>query len=107
MMHDEVYTYNNHEYNPPGALIIFMNEWEDYGTCGYGDVNGQPLRTGDYYSWDEYGEDPVDGSLLKCLAATIEDERLRRKVCQQVLAWIWDNATEVVFSARLQELIET
>ena len=91
---DEVYVNDKKYVQLPAAFMIFVNEWEDYGTFGYGNASGQPLRTGEYYSWDDEGEYPVDVSLGEHLAATIEDEKLRKRVCKQVLRWIWDNSVE-------------
>ena len=91
-----VYTDKQYD-NSPGALVIFMNEWEDYGTFGYGDQNGQPLRAGEYFSWDEEGDYPMNKSLNDHLAGTIPDEKLRKKVTQQVLEWMWKKSDEVFY----------
>ena len=64
---------------------------------GYGDQNGQPLRAGEYFSWDEEGDYPMNKSLNDHLAGTIPDEKLRKKVTQQVLEWIWKKSDEVFY----------
>jgi len=49
----------SYRYAPVMVLQHYVQEWEDYGECGFGDVNGQPLRSGEYLSFDEDGEQPL------------------------------------------------
>lgn len=48
----------SYKYTPVMVLQYYVQEWEDYGESGFGDVDGQPLRSGEYLSFD------VDGCRL-------------------------------------------
>lgn len=84
-----------YEYVPIQVITFFYQEWEDYGSAGFGDVNGNPFREGTYLSWDEDGDEIVNSSLHNVLLKIIPDDEFRKRVVGAVVDFL-DTASETV-----------
>lgn len=78
---------------PVSIFLFWIQEWDDFGDFGFGGPSGQPLRSGTYLSFDNFGEQPIATSLRDRLSHVIKDEEQMKDVLRNVQDWIEDLST--------------
>jgi len=76
-------------YIPVNIVSFYVQEWEDYGTTGFGDCNGQPLNTGIYLSSDEDGCDLLTEQLKPRLSRAGFSKEDTKRISQIVSSWLY------------------